>query len=99
MKVSARELVTRLQEANRSVPVGGIFRHYKGGSYKVTDLVINENTQSVMVVYTPTIDVRVPMKFVRPIEQWYEKCPKLYPNDPLHDLGDLVLSVPRFEKC
>ena len=99
MKVSSRELVARLQAANKNVPVGATFSHYKGGSYKVTDLVINESTQSVMVVYSAVIDMRVPMKFVRPIEQWYEKCPKLYPNDPLHDLGDLVFQVPRFEKC
>ena len=99
MKVSSRELVARLQAANKSVPVGATFSHYKGGSYKVTDLVINESTQSVMVVCSAVIDMRVPMKFVRPIEQWYEKFPKLFPNDPFYELGDLTLQVPRFEKC
>jgi hypothetical protein len=99
MKVSSRELVNRLQAANNSVPVGSTFRHYKGGTYKVTDLVINENTQSVMVVYASTVDIRVPMRFVRPVEEWYEKCPKVFLDDPFHDLGPLTFQVPRFEKC
>ena len=99
MKVSSRELVNRLQQANKIVPVGDTFRHYKGGSYRVTDLVINESTQSVMVVYAPTTDMRTPMKFVRPLEEWYEKCPKTFSSDPFHDLGELTFQVPRFEKC
>lgn len=99
MKVSSRELINRLQAANKSVPFGGVFSHYKGGTYKVVDLVINENTQSVMVVYTSTNNFRVPIRFVRPIEEWYEKCSQTFPNDPYHELGPLQFQVPRFEKC
>ena len=98
MKVSSRELINRLQAANKIVPVGSIFSHYKGGTYKVTDLIINEKTESVMVVYVPTTNMRVPIKFVRPVEEWYEKCSKTFPSDPLHDFQELTLQVPRFEK-
>ena len=40
MKVSARELVTRLETAKKIVPVEATFCHYKGEDITVTDLVI-----------------------------------------------------------
>ena len=95
MKVSARELVTRLQVANKIVPVEATFWHYKGGDVRVTDLVINDKTKSVMVVYV-SLHKEYLIKNVRPIEEWYEKCEQIIPADPWNGPGEAKVIVPRF---
>ena len=95
MKVSSRELINRLQAANRIVPVGATFTHYNHGSYRVTDLVIDEKTESVMVVYVSTSGVL--LKYVRPFEEWYQNVLKTIPADPWNGPGEMTFTVPRFK--
>lgn len=72
MKSSAAELTRRIVNASQIAPVGGLFHHYRGGSYKVIDLAVNANTQNVMVVYVPITGPY--FRFVRPVEEWSEIC-------------------------
>ena len=96
MKVSARELVTRLETAKKIVPVEATFCHYKGEDVRVTDLVINDKTKSVMVVYVPLHGAYC-IKNVRPIEEWYEKCEQTIPDDPWNGPGKTKVIVPCFK--
>jgi len=94
-----QQLRNRLKTASKSVPIGATYMHYKGGNYRVTDLVINEATQKVMVVYVPTKSDRSDpsdpgncqasrwIKFARPVEEWDEPCN-----------SSMGKTVPRFER-
>jgi hypothetical protein len=89
-----------LELAKRSVPINTDYWHYKGGLYRTKDLVINEETQSVMVMYSlvvlPLTDRLQNIKFVRPIEEWYELCEEKDSHDGWVHTPNR--QVPRFER-
>ena len=91
----SKQLLNKLAIANKTVPINATFFHYKGGGYRVTDLAINEQTQSVMVVYVPTHGVLI--KYTRPIEEWYENCTYTMPADKWNGPGETVTTSPRFK--
>ncbi len=91
----SKQLLNKLALAHKSIPINATFSHYKGGNYKVTDLVINETTQSVMVVYIPMHGVFI--KYTRPIEEWYQMCSYTIPADKWNGPGETVTSSPRFK--
>lgn len=52
------------------IKIGKIYRHYKGGIYKVLVLATNSETQEEMVVYE---DINFPNKtWVRPVKMFLE---------------------------
>jgi hypothetical protein len=69
-KKSLRELSEMLAEATDMVPVGSVWRHYKGGVYTVVCIAFDELTLDFEVVYQPEEDERV--HFTRPLSVWLE---------------------------
>ncbi len=98
MKLSISELSKKLRSANEIVPLGSTFLHYKGGAYRITDLVINEFTQKVMVVYVRECGTYV--KFARPIEEWFDICEHVVPAERKKKNGpfpsETIYKKPRF---
>lgn len=51
---STEHLVQKLKLTSHKVQVDGIYRHYKGGLYKVINIAIDEKTEGPVVVYKTT---------------------------------------------
>lgn len=56
-----------VSERKARVIVGGLYRHYKGGKYVVTDIATHTETEEEMVVYK---DVFTGAVWVRPASMW-----------------------------
>lgn len=67
MKKSMRELVDSIDKSG--VRVGQYWRHYMGTVYEVKDVVIDCNTNEVVVVYWPD-DGELYVKFCRSLSEW-----------------------------
>lgn len=94
MKLSTAALIKSLSDTNKLIPLGAEFFHYKGGSYRITDLVINQDTQKVMVVYVPLHGTYI--KYTRPADEWFEICDKFIAGER-NGPGDTIKKVPRFD--
>lgn len=72
MKKSKEELRALIRDAyDRGLVNESAWRHYKGETYVVLDVVIDCNTNEVMVVYYHERDEHV--LFTRPLEEWLEE--------------------------
>ncbi len=69
-KKSERELKEMLGEATGLVPVGSIWRHYKGGRYKAVCIAFDEETLDFEVVYEPVGEPLI--HFTRRLSVWLE---------------------------
>lgn len=69
--LSEDELNDILEAAAKQVVVGGRYRHYKGQTYTVTQLVIMEATDEPAVVYQADYDQR--LFFVRALDVWIDQ--------------------------
>lgn len=63
---SSDYLTVLLKNASDIVPEG-VYRHYKGDLYQVTDHALGESELEVVVVY---VSVTTGVKFTRPISEW-----------------------------
>lgn len=57
---------------NRAVPypeIGAIYKHYKGGKYKVLTLAKHTETEETLVIYK---SIHFGSIHARPLEQWFE---------------------------
>jgi len=72
---SADMLRVRLNEANKSAPIGSKWAHFKNPThyYEITDLVITEDDDSVAVIYKSTFEPTEGISFYRPIESFLSK--------------------------
>ncbi|HSW65538.1 MAG TPA: DUF1653 domain-containing protein [Bacillota bacterium] len=68
--LSLDDLDEILQEAAKLVVVGGTYRHYKGLTYTVLNVVIWEETDEPAVVYRADYDER--LTFARSFVVWRE---------------------------
>ena len=71
MKKSQSELFDMLEAS--PVRVGQTWRHYKGTLYKVEDLLVDCDTNEIILAYT-TADLweASTIKFARPLSEWLE---------------------------
>lgn len=56
-----------VSERKPRVIVGGIYRHYKGGKYVVTDIAVHTETEEEMIIYK---DAFTGAAWVRPASMW-----------------------------
>jgi hypothetical protein len=49
--------------------IGSLFRHYKGGMYRVVGVAIAEATQEPLVIY---MSAASELRFARPLSEWNE---------------------------
>lgn len=72
MKKSQSELFDMLAES--PVKPGQIWRHYKGGTYHIEDLLVDCNTNEIDVVYTIHDPFETTsIKFTRPLSEWFDE--------------------------
>lgn len=69
-KLSQEALSVKLHAATEKVAVGSTYIHYKGGSYTVTGLGIEESTDEISVIYQANYGER--LTFIRAISSWLE---------------------------
>jgi hypothetical protein len=69
-KKNERELQDMLAEATEMVPVNSLWRHYKGGTYKVVCIAFDEETLDFEVVYEPVNHPDI--HFTRRLSVWLE---------------------------
>ena len=56
------------------VKVGQLWRHYKGDIYKIEDLLVDCNTNEIILAYTYTDPYEASsIKFSRPMSEWLEE--------------------------
>lgn len=93
MKSTSEQLAKAISEIQKHIPPGSVWKHYKGGVYRVNDHVIDTDDGKVRVLYfriagpdfSPMHESAI--AFVRPAEEWFtdaEVEPKVF--------------VPRFQK-
>lgn len=68
--LSHRELEDLLSEAQETVPVGSIWRHFKGGDYRVLRVVFDSETLQLEVVHESISHPNV--TFTRSMTNWLE---------------------------
>ncbi|MBL8121231.1 DUF1653 domain-containing protein [Candidatus Saccharibacteria bacterium] len=69
-KKSLRELREMMTEATELVPLGSVWRHYKGGVYTVEHIAYDEVTSEFEVVYRP--EEAADVYFTRSLSVWLE---------------------------
>jgi len=69
-RLSDRELSELLHEAEETVPKGSIWRHFKGGDYKVLCIAFDSESLQLEVVHEP-IDYPG-ITFTRSMSNWLE---------------------------
>lgn len=52
--------------------IRGIYKHYKGGMYRVTGTVVNAETERVFVLYTPCDPLHNGEQYVRSLYNFFE---------------------------
>jgi hypothetical protein len=70
-KLSFEELEKQINEAKQRVTPGSKWRHYKGGEYTISNIVVMEENQQLAVVYTSMAHPEV--SFIRPLSVWVEQ--------------------------
>lgn len=50
--------------------IGGLYKHYKGGTYKVITLGNHTETNEVLVVYS---SIEFGCVYIRPLSEWFEE--------------------------
>lgn len=65
-----KNLMREIRKAKKRVDIGKEYIHYKGGIYKIINVAVNENTQDIDVLYSPTSGKYKNIMFTRPITQW-----------------------------
>ena len=69
-ELSEGELQSRLDAAAKQVAVGGTYRHYRGGLYKVLGVAILESNNDICVIYQAQYGKK--LTFLRPVSEWCE---------------------------
>jgi hypothetical protein len=65
--------------------IGSIWRHYKGGEYRVTGWCRIEATNEVGVLYVPMSDLKY-LPWCRPLRDWHQTVPGHGPRfSPIED--------------
>lgn len=67
--LSTEELKLKIDNAKKLVQVGGRYRNFKGGEYKVVDIVLHSETLEEMVLYKPLYKTEVKL-WVRPLSMF-----------------------------
>ncbi|MCA9324596.1 DUF1653 domain-containing protein [Candidatus Saccharibacteria bacterium] len=70
-KLSEVELQNRLHTAKRQVEIGSLYKHYKGGLYKVIGVAIEEKDNSIAVIYQAQYGKN--LTFIRELDIWLEE--------------------------
>lgn len=83
-----------MSKLNFGIMPGDIYRHYKGGKYKVITLANHSETQEPMVVYQ---SLSFGSTHVRPLEMWDEEVEVDFDYGIQHG-GVQKMKVKRFEK-
>jgi len=68
--LSYRELEDLLAEAQETVPVGSIWRHFKGGDYRVLRVVFDSESLQLEVVHESIKHPKI--TFTRSLTNWLE---------------------------
>lgn len=69
-RLSFRELKDVLAEAQETVPVGSVWRHFKGGDYRVVRIVLDSESLQLEVVHE---SIKQPdVTFTRTLSNWLE---------------------------
>jgi hypothetical protein len=71
-----KKSIEELQEMIDSSPVkpSQTWRHYKGSVYKIEELLVDCNTNEIMVAYTCyDWNNLTPFKFTRPLSEWFDE--------------------------
>jgi hypothetical protein len=69
-KVSPAEIEKRVQDAKDFIRPGSRWKHYKGGEYVVTDVIVIEATLEIGVLYRPL--ERPTVTYMRPLITWQD---------------------------
>ena len=69
---SAKELAEKVERARKLVRVGGKYRHYKGGEYKIIGIALHSETLEEMVIYQPLYKTGAEF-WVRPLKNFLER--------------------------
>ena len=94
-KTDANELVDLVRAAMKELRVGSVWRHYKGGTYKITGFALDcDDFVKVMVLYT-----RIAGPGFNPISNEREITWSRSYDDWTSNVGIAGLTRPRFERC
>lgn len=69
-KLSEAELQRRLDTAKQQVEIGKLYKHYRGGLYKVIGVAIEEKDNSIAVIYQAQYGNN--LTFIRELGIWLE---------------------------
>lgn len=69
-KLPFKVLEQQVKKARTDIVLGSKWRHYKGGDYTISDIVVTEEDNALAVIYTPIAHPDV--SFTRPLAVWYE---------------------------
>mgnify|MGYP000403131451 CR=1 FL=1 len=76
-KKTADEIKQQFTNAEKLVEVGKRYQHYKDTDatalYKVTNLVLNESDQTILVIYEALYDPFEGIEFARPLKSFTEQ--------------------------
>ena len=64
------ELARRVAQAKTKVEIGGRYRHYRGGTYRVLDIGFHEADEALMVIYA--LEYGPGLVSVRLLSSWLE---------------------------
>jgi len=73
-KISFEELDARFSKVQSDLPVGSLWRHYKGDMYQLVGITIIEASLEIGVLYSPVNHHS--LSFMRPLSDWYAKIVK-----------------------
>jgi len=69
-RLSDRELQELLREAEETVPKGSVWRHFKGGEYRVVCIAFDSEDLRLEVIHEPLDDPGI--VFTRTMSNWLE---------------------------
>lgn len=69
-KRTYEELENEITAVKKVIIPGSKWRHYKGGEYTITDIIVQEEDNALAVVYQPFEHPTV--RFTRPVSVWGE---------------------------
>jgi hypothetical protein len=78
-KLDSLTLRYQASQAHANIPVGSVWKHYKGGVYQVDDVALHTETNDYCVIYHriegPRFDAAIEegVAFCRPIDIWFSK--------------------------
>lgn len=75
----------------------GVYRHYKGGTYRVLGMVLNENNKQPMVLYHDTLLLKDEVFMAPPGRVWVRPLDNF--NEVVNGVGGTVADgTPRFTR-